>query len=794
MTVQARELRMAHGRLHYIHLYMVDEKGNSNMWHSYPLMVDTTPPPIETLIWPRVYPDRWRNTSANRRDQYFVTQHRIQPSWNTVYEGQKDWEPLQDPESGDLETSFTIWQLDNARLIHLVGPIPAHGGYSSYIDTMLPGNLTLGAKYLMKIEFRNKAMLTATVYSEEVVADWTLPVVVRPRLHAGSEDPNDAVVGQWEYPPGGSVWGGIRSFAWVGEHISKVGVPLFQDGFVTCHDPESGVHQVEVFAGSKRDAWDHSPRKVVTGLENTTVEVGWNLGPHGTVHHLNVWCMNGAAQSLGANPASEIRIDRTPPTCHAGQAVIGEGVYRHVQADTSRLQISYFDRAWSDQETGIGRVEYELRDLTVNVTLALPQMAHAGLPPTVFIAEGLQLQHDHRYSVVSHAWNGVNGRGSPCESSTVLIDTSPPVPGTVYVVNQDRYAYVGEPHKTPLASRYQFSLQSIRITTRHFGDNESGVAEQYVRVTRSDGWIIAPERTVRASAPLAAFPVKLFHGQQFVVHWRAMNFAELSTIVESYLVTIDSSPPIISHVHDHLLGVDSEVEYVGLSDTVLLISFGATDPESGIERARWWIGSFPGAYDVLPPVPINHRSRAADAYVTGMADGAYYFASLEVYNNAGNWAFKTSNGFFVDLRAPYCGKTMDGPYYDRTYVGPARTPNFFYTSENRLKGYGEALVSWSDYRDYGSGIAGYAVAFVSLEDLTLALNETYAELGGNASAFVEVGLGQIAILPMGLYHNVIYTTVVSTWDRWATYYLLLYYLLLIPLLLTTAYCLLLLTT
>ena len=42
----------------HAHVYLVDTKGNKRMWHSSPMMVDLTPPPVEELNFPRVYPDR----------------------------------------------------------------------------------------------------------------------------------------------------------------------------------------------------------------------------------------------------------------------------------------------------------------------------------------------------------------------------------------------------------------------------------------------------------------------------------------------------------------------------------------------------------------------------------------------------------------------------------------------------------------------------------------------------------------------------------------------------------------
>lgn len=413
-----------------------------------------------------------------------MREHRVQASWNTVYEGQKDWEPLVDPESGPLETSFSMWELTGpTNIVPLVADLPAHGGYSSYIDTTI--DLKLGAKYLMKVEFRSKATLTAVAYSEPITADFTLPVVQTPRLEAATDAADDQVIGRWVFPPGGSPWGGIRGVAWVGERIHGINVLL---GDEACIDPESGVHQLNVSIGSRRDAADVSPWLVATGLERATVDLPRSIGDHGTLYYMNAWCMNGAAQSIGANPAAEFMVDGTPPLCIKGVAVVGEGLYFHSQANASRLLLTQFTGAMTDQETGIGLVEYVLHDLSNGSSTPLPQLSHYGLPPKSFYALSLQLQHNHRYTVTATPRNGVNGLGTVCSSSVTLVDLTPPIAGGVYVVHSDMDAFVNDLEREPLAAHYQYSTLAIRITTRRFTDNES------VSATRFDPALPVPER------------------------------------------------------------------------------------------------------------------------------------------------------------------------------------------------------------------------------------------------------------------------------------------------------------
>ena len=70
-----------------------------------------------------------------------------------------------------------------------------------------------------------------------------------------------------------------------------------------------------------------------------------------------------------------------------------------------------------------------------------------------------------------------------------------------------------------------------------------GIADNFVSVVRSDGWVLAPERRV-TQGPLVAFPAQLFHGQSFIVHWRCMNHAEQSAVVSSNVITVDVTPPV----------------------------------------------------------------------------------------------------------------------------------------------------------------------------------------------------------------------------------------------------------
>ena len=63
---------------------------------------------------------------------------------------------------------------------------------------------------------------------------------------------------------------------------------------------------------------------------------------------------------------------------------------------------------------------------------------------------------------------------------------------------------------------------------------------------------------------------------------------------------------------------------------------------------------------------LDIRLRAGVHSLSGLIDGVTYYSTLElllhvyVYNSAGLWHIRSSNGFEVDFWVPYCGVVVDG--------------------------------------------------------------------------------------------------------------------------------------
>lgn len=158
--------------------------------------------------------------------------------------------------------------------------------------------------------------------------------------------------------------------------------------------------------------------------------------------------------------------------------------------------------------------------------------------------------------------------------------------------------------------------------------------------------------------------------------------------------------------------------------------------------------------------------------IGGLQDMTIYYQLIKVWNNAGNYALRVSNGFRIDVSPPTCGLVFDGPSFDRRYVGPT-IARAIYTLDNvtemetdsqgimetdqDLAVTGDLQVSWIKFRDWPSGIGGYAAAIVS--------SELLGKANTSNTRFLPMGFAGSTSMFVRLVHNTMYHGVVSTWDR-----------------------------
>jgi hypothetical protein len=106
----------------------------------------------------------------------------------------------------------------------------------------------------------------------------------------------------------------------------------------------------------------------------------------------------------------------------------------------------------------------------------------------------------------------------------------------------------------------------------------------------------------------------------------------------------DASPPVGGRVGDGSTGdLVSQVDRGSISANW----FGFGDPESGISRYHWAIGTSPGATDVMPFTDVGSATTASATQLS-LETGATYYATVRATNGAGQSVIATSNGVLVE--------------------------------------------------------------------------------------------------------------------------------------------------
>ena len=116
----------------------------------------------------------------------------------------------------------------------------------------------------------------------------------------------------------------------------------------------------------------------------------------------------------------------------------------------------------------------------------------------------------------------------------------------------------------------------------------------------------------------------------------------------------------------------------------------------------------------------------------------------------------------MDTAPPSCGNILDGPSFDRDFIGP--TMINFYTqvnppelasSSNAPTAHGLVIMTWNRFTDLHSGIVSYAAGIIPQE-----LRTTH-----DSSSLTDVGMLTSATFNVSLRHGYPYYSVVKATDR-----------------------------
>ena len=258
---------------------------------------------------------------------------------------------------------------------------------------------------------------------------------------------------------------------------------------------------------------------------------------------------------------------------------------------------------------------------------------------------GRNLRLGFRYFATVRCINKV-GLKAVSFSDGVVFDDSPP--NVVYVQDGD----------------YQSSIRNVTVRFK-FVDAESAIQEYRVKVWGNRAFSSPVEvygsfsfqnNVNKATLQLTK---ELESGESYYVNVTALNGIGLETMGQSDGFTVDTSPPVCSHVWDGKGDYLHDVEYAP-SSSKRVISWVCYDNESPIVRYRFSVQNVHTSEFIIPFYALKTLvNSSGSAIITGRGrilakyeEGQTYRVGIEVLNAVGLQAVNWTNGVVIDSTPP----------------------------------------------------------------------------------------------------------------------------------------------
>ncbi|XP_046571088.1 LOW QUALITY PROTEIN: uncharacterized protein LOC124279320 [Haliotis rubra] len=258
----------------------------------------------------------------------------------------------------------------------------------------------------------------------------------------------------------------------------------------------------------------------------------------------------------------------------------------------------------------------------------------------IMFAEGV------RYYVTVTACN-MAGLCSSATSDGVILDQSPPVPGSVMDGTQDR------------DSQYQASRTFLGCKWHGFQDTESGLDhyEWQVGTTPGDSDIfLSQHAALKEMAFLTLNESQMLPiGKKMYITVRAFNKAGVFTTSTSNGFIIDNSAPEVVKAPDLVEGQGSLVVMTLISRSTAKVSWEVKDEESSIEKqyisiSSHQLGEFNSSLMEIPG-PLREYTFTQ----LNLHDGSHYIVKVISCNMAGLCTQSQTGGILVDSSVPTTG-------------------------------------------------------------------------------------------------------------------------------------------
>ena len=558
------------------------------------------------------------------------------------------------------------------------------------------------ANYYSTVTAVNEVGLRTTSYSDGVRVD-VEPPVVGVVLDSSSEFVDDVSVQTSDT----TLWA-----SWLGFVEYQTSIVHFELSVGTTPGDNDVVDAVVVPASTTA--------KVLHGLDLTT----------GTTYFVTVTAVDEAGWR-SSNTSSGVLVDATPPVMEwvtdYDPAAEPELAERSVRTTGQGGNVTL---SWSavDDESGVDFYE---------VQLCAPLLQHSADTedcPLAWTNVGLRTHIDLiapdlasgvRYVATVRATSRA-GLASTASSAGFMVDTTPPVAGTVTAVDPmaalDLLSAYGPGEAVPTLPVHsrQGTWELIAAQWHGFSDAESSIDSFSMCVGSSPmGQDLVPCHNVGRvfMAVVNASSASAFAGLDDIelradrgnftscyVTVIAHSGANLTSSAVSEAIQVDASPPVPGVVFDGTTGAD--VEYIGAASELCVTAEGFYDAETDVVAWELCVGTVAGTCGVLPFTSVLPEEAVSD----GAADGSLVvlcareaplthnqrvYISVQAINGVGLSSSAVSDGVMVVLEDPPVGTVLDARAFNGSIVPDGQDVDL----------YGQRKTVGAVWRGFDQGIA-----------------------------------------------------------------------------------------
>ncbi|XP_022103295.1 uncharacterized protein LOC110986023 [Acanthaster planci] len=346
----------------------------------------------------------------------------------------------------------------------------------------------------------------------------------------------------------------------------------------------------------------------------------------------------------------------------------------------------------------------------------------------------LALSHGKRYRICIHAdevtlkhelWEELLPAVSSC-SDGVVVDTTPPTPGSVWIGWSQHQIYQSSVSELVLhwesftdieehgfarhhsgIKYYEYSSVSelalhwesfTDIEEHGFARHHSGIKYyEYAIGSMWGGSDVKGFTRVGITNGVIAHKLRLQNGHKYYATVKATDFVGLSSQAMSDSIVIDTSPPVVSE--DHTLDIGGSFIR---STTSISASWENvfSDRESGVAYYEWAVGSHSGHADIMPFTREDKETVVSDSsQPLPLQEGHSYFIAVKAINTVGLITLRSYGAFTVDASPPVAGHVFDG---DLVRVPANHRDRDFQEDRTELRAF------WEGFHDPHSTILGYS--------------------------------------------------------------------------------------